>query len=406
MFLNTVIGMEEFNFDEIIDRRNTYSVKYDVLKELFGREDITPLWVADMEFRSPQCIRDVLEKYVQSGIYGYNSEPPQMKPVIAQWQFQEHDWKVENDWIAFIPGIVRGIGFAINFFTKPGDKVVVQSPVYHPFTNVPMGNGRTVLRNPLKDGKMDLEHLDSLLTAETPVKMMILCSPHNPGGYIWSREDMVELAEICHRHGTLVISDEIHADLCLWGNRNISFASVSDKAAEISITFGAPSKTFNIPGFAASFAIAPNPDLAKPFFNWLSVNEFNHPSIFASLGMITAFTEAKPWRDAAVKYIEKNILYLEEKFAAFRAGGEQLINPIRPQSSYLVWLDCRALLRRLAGREALRPEDQALLVDYFVNRVGIGLNDGMMFGPEGLGFMRINAGCPRSMLGFELPAVD
>jgi cystathionine beta-lyase len=397
--------MTEFNFDEIIDRRNTYSVKYDAMDTLFGRDDITPLWVADMEFRSPQCIRDVLEKYVQSGIYGYNSEPPQMKPAIAQWMQQEHGWTVECDWISFIPGIVRGIGLAVNFFTRPGDKVVVQSPVYHPFTLVPTGNGRTVLRNPLKDGKMDLDSLDSLLGAEAPVKMMILCSPHNPGGYLWKREDLIQLAEICHRHGTLVISDEIHADLCLWGNRNISFASVSDKAAENSITFGAPSKTFNIPGFASSFSIIPNPGLAKPFYGWLEANELNYPSIFASLGMVTAFTEAKPWRDAAVKYIEDNIIYLEEKFAAFRADGVQLINPIRPQSSYLVWLDCRNLLRRLAGRDALRPEDQPLLVDYFVNKVGIGINDGTMFGPEGLGFMRLNAGCPRSMLGFGLPEV-
>jgi len=397
--------MQDFNFDEIINRRNTYSVKYDALTQIFGREDITPLWVADMEFRSPQCIRDVLEKYVQSGIYGYNSEPPQMKPAIARWQLQEHGWKVECDWISFIPGIVRGIGLAVNFFTKPGDKVVIQSPVYYPFTNVPAGNGRTVLRNPLKDGRMDLDHLDSLMTDEGPVKMMILCNPHNPGGYMWSREDMVRLAEICHRHGTLVVSDEIHSDLSLWGNRNICYASVSDLAASESITFGAPSKTFNIPGFASSFAIIPNPELSKPFYEWLEVNELNAPSIFASLGMITAFTEGKPWRDAALKYIEKNILYLEDKFSGFRAGGVQLINPVRPQSSYLVWLDCRNLLCRLAGKDRLQPEDQQLLVDYFVNKVGIGINDGIQFGPEGLGYMRINAGCPRSMLEFNLPEV-
>ena len=398
-------AMEQFNFDEIIDRRNTYSVKYRALKELFGREDITPLWVADMEFRSPECIRAKLEEYVQSGVYGYDAEPPQMKPAIQRWLLEEHGWQTQCSWISFIPGIVRGIGLAVNFFTKPGDKVVIQSPVYHPFTNVPKGNGRIVLRNPLKDGKMDLDHLDSLLTAEAPVKMMILCSPHNPGGYLWSREDLTRLAEICHKHGTLVISDEIHSDLCLWGNRNISFASVSDKAAENSITFGAPSKTFNIPGFASSFSVIPNEKLAKPFYDWLEANELNCPSVFASVGMMTAFTEGKPWRDAALKYIEKNILYLEDKFAAFRADGVQLINPIRPQCSYLVWLDCRNLLRRLAGKDNLQPEDQALLEDYFINKVKVGLNSGVMFGPEGLGYMRLNAGCPRSMLDFDLPQV-
>ena len=397
--------METFNFDEIIDRRNTYSVKYKALKTLFGREDITPLWVADMEFRSPACIRDVLEEYVQSGIYGYDIEPEQMKPVISQWLLQEHNWKTETDWISFIPGIVRGIGLAVNFFTESGDKIVIQSPVYHPFTNVPEGNGRTVLRNPVKDGHMDLEHLDRLLTDEGPVKMMILCNPHNPGGYSWSREVLEDLAEICYRHGTLVVSDEIHADLALWGNKNVCFASVSEKAAQNSITFGAPSKTFNIPGFASSFAVIPNPELAKPFYAWLESNELNSPSIFASMGMITAFTKGKAWRDAAVSYIEQNILYLEEKFSSFQADGVQLVNPIRPQSSYLVWMDCRNLLRRLAGRDGLKPEDQALLEDYFVNRAKVGLNTGTMFGPEGLGYMRLNAACPRSLLTFDLPAV-
>ena len=397
--------MDGFNFDEIIDRRNTHSVKYQALKALFGREDITPLWVADMEFRSPECIREKLEDYVNSGIYGYDAEPPQMKPAIQNWLLQEHGFKTEAEWINFIPGIVRGIGLAVNFFTKPGDKVVVQSPVYHPFTNVPAGNGRTVLRNPLKGGKMDLDHLEKLLDAEAPVKMMILCNPHNPGGYMWSREDLARLAEICHRHRTLVISDEIHADLALWGNKNISFATVSEIAAQNSITFGAPSKTFNIPGFAASFSVIPNPELARPFYSWLSANEFSSPSIFASTGIITAFTEGKSWRDAAVRYIEGNILYLEDKFAAFRSGGVQLVNPIRPQSSYLVWLDCRNLLHRLTDHDNLQPEDQALLEDYFVNRVKVGLNTGTMFGPEGLGYMRLNAACPRSMLAFELPEI-
>ena len=189
----------------------------------------------------------------------------------------------------------------------------------------------------------------------------------------------------------------------MWGNKNIPFASVSQKAADICITLGAPSKTFNIPGFAASFAVVTNLSLSKPFFDWLEINELCCPCIVASLAMMAAYTKGKPWRDAAVKYIEDNIFYLEDKFTNFKGkDGKQMILPIRPQSSYLVWLDCRPLLKVLAGKEALEIEDQSLLEDFFINKVGIALNSGIMFGDEGLGFMRLNAACPRSMLDFNL----
>ncbi|NLD22501.1 MAG: putative C-S lyase [Bacteroidales bacterium] len=393
----------KYNFDEILNRKGTYSYKYDTLTKYFGRDDITPLWVADMEFRSPSCIKEVLQQYIDSDVYGYNVEPSELKPIIAYWLEKEHSWKVHSDSIVFIAGIVRGIGYVINYFTKPGDKIVIQSPVYHPFTNVPQGNGRIVLRNPLKDHKMDLDHLEKLLNENPDTKMIILCNPHNPGGYMWTREELISLAEICYSHQVLVLSDEIHSDLALWGNKNIPFASVSQKAADICITLGAPSKTFNIPGFAASFAVVTNLSLSKPFFDWLEINELCCPCIVASLAMMAAYTKGKPWRDAAVKYIEDNIFYLEDKFTNFKGkDGKQMILPIRPQSSYLVWLDCRPLLKVLAGKEALEIEDQSLLEDFFINKVGIALNSGIMFGDEGLGFMRLNAACPRSMLDFNL----
>lgn len=393
-----------FDFDEIIDRRNTHAYKYDALQKVFGRDDITPLWVADMEFRSPQCITDELQKVLSQGVYGYSSEPAELFDAIHDWILQEHGWDVKRDWYTFVGGIVRGIAYAVQFFTKPGDKIVVQSPVYHPFTLVPEGNGRSVLRNPLKGRDMDFENLEKLLTENAPVTMLILCNPHNPGGYAWSRETLQKLAALCAAHNVIVISDEIHCDLYLWGGKHIPFATVSEEAAMCSITFGAPSKTFNIPGLASSYCLIPNAKIREPFYRWLGANEFNDPGIMSSLGAIAAFRHGRQWRDAAVSYIEQNILYIESKCAEFvDKDSLPYIVPMRPDASYLVWLDCRRLLAHLAGKrvEELAMEDQLLLEDYFVNRLGLALNSGVMFGAEGLGFMRLNVACPRKLLGFD-----
>ena len=393
----------EFNFDEIIDRKNTHAFKYDALQRVFGRSDILPLWVADMEFRSPQCITDALKGVLEQGVYGYSSEPAELFDSIHDWILAEHGWDVRKEWYTYVGGIVRGIAYAVQFFTKPDDKIIVQSPVYHPFTLVPEGNGRTVLRNPLKGRDMDFENLEQLL-AESGVKMMILCNPHNPGGYAWSRETLQRVVALCAERNVIVISDEIHCDLYLWGGKHIPFATVSSEAARCSITFGAPSKTFNIPGLASSYCLIPNAEIREPFYRWLGANEFNDPGIISSLAAIAAFRHGRQWRDAAVKYIEQNILYIERKCAGFTDGdGRQLIVPVRPDASYLVWLDCRRLLASLAGKgvDELQPEDQKLLEDYFVNRLRLGLNSGVMFGREGLGYMRLNVACPRKLLEFE-----
>ena len=392
-------------FDEYIDRHGTYSIKYDKLKELFGRDDLTSLWIADMDFKSPQCVHDAICDYLSTGSYGYSVEPCELFEAVRDWLGKEHGWKIDHDWFCFIPGIVRGIAYAVNFFTEKGDKIVVQSPVYYPFTNVPEGNGRVVLRNPLKGNEMDFDNLEKLLTENDPVKMLILCNPHNPGGFIWTKEQLAKLAHICKKHNVIVISDEIHSDLYLWGNGHIPFATVSEEAASCSITFGAPSKTFNIPGFATSYCLVPNETLRVPFYKWLTANEFNVPTIIPSLAAITAYRNCKGWRDSALRYIESNIIYLEEKFAAFKdPDGVQWIKPVRPEASFLVWLDCRHLLAHLAGKaeDKLTLKDQPLLVDYFVNTLRLALNDGTMFGPEGVGYMRMNVACPRKLLEFPL----
>lgn len=382
-------------FDEIVDRKGSNSVKYDMLKELYGRDDLCSMWVADMDFRCDESITKALMDYYSQGIYGYAIEPPELKSAIQGWLKDIQCWDVEKEWISFIPGIVKGISYVVEYFTRKGDKVLVQTPVYHPFMLVSEGLGRELVFNPLTDQmNIDFDNFERV-TDENDCKLFIFCNPHNPGGVVWSREDMVRLAEICHRKGIVVISDEIHADLILWGDQHIPFASVSDKAQEVSITFGAPSKTFNIPGLSSSFCVIPSDKLRKEFYHYLVVSESNNPKIDASIGMITAFTKAREWRKAVMAYVEENIKITEKYFEV----NFPLVKVRHPRASYLLWLDCRELLAELARRKGVEATQQ-LLIDYFVNEAHMALNSGEMFGRngEGIGFMRMNIALPREVL--------
>lgn len=368
-----------------IDRHGSYSVKIDALKKYYGREDVISLWVADMDFETPACVREALDEVLAKKVYGYNFIPDTYFPAIASWIFNQQGWKVEQEWLSFIPGIVKGIGYAINFFTKQGDGIVVQPPVYPPFINVPKGNNRNVLYNQLirtESGyAMDFENLEHIL-ADGNAKMLILCNPHNPGGIIWGKEVLVKLAALCHKYNVLVVADEIHADMPLFGNKHIPFACVSKEAAQ-SISFGAPSKTFNMAGIVSSFAIVPNTALREPFYEWMTVNELNSPTIFATVGAIAAYTQGLPWRAEMLKYIERNVEFVE-KYCEANFGN--LVRPMHPQSSFLVWLDCRELAKKCS------------LTDLFLNKAGLALNDGVAFGPGGDGYMRLNVGCGREVL--------
>lgn len=258
--------MGKYNFDKLIDRRGTGAVKIESLGEMFGSSDLLPLWVADMDFETPDFIVDALRRRLDHPIFGYTVEPADYRPAIMKWIEDHHGWKIESDWLAYIPGIVKGIGMAINVFVKEDEKVIIQPPVYHPFRLTPEGNKRKVVFNPLienPDGtySMDFENLAEV--ADEKCRMLILANPHNPGGILWDRETLRRLAEFCHERGIIVISDEIHCDMALWGHRHIPFASVSDKAAACSITFGAPSKTFNIAGIVSSYAIVPDKEIDR-----------------------------------------------------------------------------------------------------------------------------------------------
>ncbi|MGM9753815.1 MAG: MalY/PatB family protein [Candidatus Cryptobacteroides sp.] len=379
-----------YDFDKIIDRRGSGALKTDALKERYGKSELLPLWVADMDFETPDFILDALKERLEHPVLGYTIEPEDYWPCVQKWIFEHHAWKVEREWLTYIPGIVKGIGMAINAFLKEDEQVIIQPPVYHPFRLVPEGNGRKVLYNPLRENadgsySMDFENLEQVCNPKC--RMLILSNPHNPAGILWDRVTLERLARFCHSRGIIVLSDEIHCDMALWGGKHIPFASVCREAAECSITFAAPSKTFNIAGVVSSYSIVPDARLRERFYSYLRANEYNDPPLFSPIATIAAFSKGEQWRREMLSYVEGNILFLEDFCGRFLPG----IKPLRPQSSFLVWLDCRAL--------GLEQKD---LVSLFVDRAGLALNDGSMFGEQGRGFMRLNVGCPRALLSRAL----
>jgi len=378
------------NFDEIIDRRGSNDMKHTLLKSMFGRDDLLPLWIADMDWATPSFILDALCKRLEHPILGYTDVPDAYFEAIVGWVKMRHDWDIRREWIAYIPGIVKGIAMAELVFTEPGDKIIIQPPVYHPFRMVSEGNGRQVLENPLRevDGfyEMDLDHLESLMV-EKP-KMLILSNPHNPVGICWKPETLRRVADICHKNGVIVISDEIHCDMALFGHRHTPFAGVSDAAAACSITFQAPTKTFNIAGVISSYAVVPNDTLRRRFFSWLETNEQSAPNMFAPIATIAAFSkEGEAWRREMLSHVESNVEFVEN----YCREHLPQIRAVRPEASFLVWLDCRAL--RLSVDE---------LNSLFVDRAHLALNSGAMFGRGGEGFMRLNVGTPRPVLADAL----
>ena len=383
-------------FDTVIDRRGSGAIMTDCLQKYYGREDLLPLWIADMYFETPAPVRAALEKRLDHQIYGYAVAPESYWQSILSWEKETHGWTIGRDTLCFIPGIVRGIAFVLQCFTRPGDKVVVQPPVYMPFLNVPRANGRQVVYNPLRFDeasrtyRMDLDNLETVCREERP-KVLILSNPHNPAGIVWPAEDLARLAEICRRAGVLVVSDEIHADMTLGDNVHHPFPTVSQTAADISITFAAPSKTFNIAGIVSSFCVVSNPALREPFFGYLEANELNAPMFLSTVATEAAFTQCDPWRRAMLDYVQENVDYVSD-YLARRIPG---ITAVRPQASFLVWLDCRGL-----------GLDHDALIDLFVNRARLALNDGEAFGPGGEGHMRMNVGAPRAMLTEALSRLE
>ena len=388
-----------YDFDEVIPRRGSRCIKYDTLAKTFGRGDLNPLWVADMDFRTPDFILEALRRRLDHPVLGYPDTGDDYFEVVSAWVERLHGWKVPADRFRFVPGVVRGLGAACRCFLQPGDKVIIQQPVYHPFRIVPELSGFEVVDNPLRpvcdaEGfletyEMDLEDLERKIDART--RMLVLCNPHNPGGVAFPAETLRQLADLCVRRGIIVLSDEIHGEMLLGGRRHTPFASVSENAARCSITFMAPTKTFNIAGVVSSYAIVFNPDLSDRFFRCLESLEMDYPPLFSTVATRAAYTDQGfAWRAEMLDYVQGNVDFVD---GWLRANLPQ-IRAVRPQASFLVWLDCRRL-----------GLSQPALADLFVNKARLALNDGSMFGPEGAGFMRLNVGCPRSNLQAALASL-
>ena len=374
-----------YNFDKIVDRTGSGDLKHDVLQERYGRSDLLPLWVADMDFETPSFITEALRRRLEHSLFGYTVVPDELWTAIRQWLLDYHQWDVRREWLTYIPGIVKGIGMAVNVFVGEDEKVIIQPPVYHPFRLTPQGNGRQVVYNPLKevDGCYEMDFDQLAAVADDKCRLLILSNPHNPAGICWSREILRRLARFCHERHIIVVSDEIHADMALFGHRHVPFATVSEEAAQTSITFGAPSKTFNMAGIVSSYAVVANDTLRRRFYTWLQANELNDPPLLAPIATIAAYRQGEQWRQQMVSYIEENVRFVED----YCREHLPQIRPWRPQASFLVWLDCRAL-----------GLSHDALVDLFVNQARLALNDGAMFGTGGEGFMRLNVGTPRSIL--------
>ncbi len=373
-----------YNFDEVIDRRGTDSVKWDGMKNTWGRDDLTAMWVADMDFRTPPFVMDALRRRLEHEVLGYTMACKEWSASICNWLKKRHQWTVKAEELTFVPGIVRGQALALLCFTQPGDRVLVMTPVYHPFFLVTERLGRQAVRSSLdlRDGHYHID-FDRLRRDVQGCKALILCNPHNPGGRVWTVEELRQVAAICHESGTLVISDEIHADLTLPPYKHHPFATVSDEAAHNSLTFMAPSKSFNMPGLQSSYAVTQDEHIRSRFQAFMEAGEFCEGHLLAYIGCAAAYTYGEEWLAQVLDYIKGNIdfteHYLKEHIPA--------IGMIRPQASYLVFLDCRALGLKQEALERL-----------FADKAGLALNTGTMFGKEGEGFMRLNVGCPRSQL--------
>jgi cysteine-S-conjugate beta-lyase len=366
-----------WNFDEPAKREGTNCIKYDLREETFGVKDVIPMWVADMDFNTPDFVIKSLQNRLNNEIFGYSFRPPEYFLSIIDWLECRHNWRVEKEWICFSPGIVPALNFCTLAFTQPGDNIIVQPPVYFPFFSAAESHGRKLLYNRLteSDGKWVMDY-DSLIAGiDGKTKMIIISNPHNPIGRVWTPDELNKLADICLKNNILILSDEIHCDLVLPGFSYTPFAKLSEVIAGNTITCIAPSKTFNLAGLSTSSVIISNPVLRKSFNRIVENLHVGNGNIFGTIASIAAYSHGHQWLDALLDYIDHNIDFVEDYC---RKMIPEII-PVQPEATYMLWLDCRKF--GMTGKE---------LQNFFVNRAGVGMNEGSTFGPGGEGFMRMN----------------
>jgi cystathionine beta-lyase len=377
--------MKKYNFDEIIPRSGTNCIKYDAREWMFKTDDVMPLWVADTDFRTPDFIVDAIRKRAEHELFGYTFKPDSYYDAIIGWMKRRHNWEVKKEWISFSPGVVAGLTIAIETFSKPGDGVIVQPPVYFPFFDSVKGTKRKLVENPLKNenGRLTFDFEDLKSKIDKTTKLLLLCNPQNPGGMVWTRSELEKLSSICLENGVMVISDEIHSDLIFTGHSHIPFTKLSEEAAKNSLVCMAPSKTFNVAGLASSLVIIPDKTKHARYERALNVGHLGMGNIFGTVALEAAYIHGDEWLAQLMDYLWENYLFLEK----FMKVHLPKINVMKPEATYLIWLDFRGY--------GMNDEE---LMKFTVNKAKVGLNNGGRFGTGGDGWMRLNIGCPRSVL--------
>lgn len=375
----------KYDFDKRLDRTHTASYKWGQSEKLFGRADILPLWVADMDFEAPKEVVSAISRRAGEGIYGYTIRTQGFYDAIIGWLSRRHQWSIKQEWISSSPGVVPALSLMVLAFTQQGDGIIVQSPVYYPFYDVIKMNGRNVVDNPLilEDGRysIDFELLEQ--QARQGAKMLLLCSPHNPGGRVWRREELERVGEICLKYNVLVVADEIHHDLVFSAHKHVPFAAISEAFAQNSLTCIATSKTFNLAGLQAASVIIPNEDLRRKYNALLKTLSLHMESFFGLTAIESSYTYGDEWLDQLLVYLEGNLDFLLD----FMEQNIPQVKVIKPEGTYLVWIDCTSI-----------SSDPQALKELMFDKAGVAFSEGSVFGKQGAGFLRINIACPRSIL--------
>lgn len=384
----------QYDFDTIIDRKNTDSLKYDFAAKRGLPEGVLPLWVADMDFRTPPCVIEALVEKSRHGIFGYSDTREDYDEVLHNWFLKQFGWNVQPDWLVKTPGVVFAINIAIRALTDEGDAVLIQQPVYYPFAASIRANRRKLVVNQLvySEGKysIDFEDFEEKII-QNRVKLFILCSPHNPVGRVWTREELVRLGEICLKHNVLVVADEIHEDFTYPGHRHLVFADVKPEFSEMAITCTAPTKTFNLAGLQISNIFIPNPEIRQRFKKEITRSGYGDPNIMGIVACRAAYKGGSEWLAELKAYLLGNLNDLRD----FLTQRLPQIKLVEPEGTYLVWLDCSGL-----------GLDDKELEDFIINKAGLWLDSGTMFGAGGEGFQRINIACPRAILEKALTQLE
>ncbi|WP_186576424.1 MalY/PatB family protein [Aquibacillus kalidii] len=367
-------------FENVPDRKGTRSVKWDLVHSLYGSEDVLPMWVADMDFPTPNAVTEALVSRAEHGVFGYTYTDTALHKTISNWVQDRHNWQIKPSWLIYSPGVVTTLHIAVQALTNVDDGILIQTPVYPPFYDLVSSHDRKLVTNPLKlvNNRYEIDFEDFEAKLKQGVKVFILCNPHNPVGRVWSKPELAKMAALCKKHDVTIFSDEIHADLIFDGNFHIPIASLSDEINEQTITCMSPTKTFNLAGLQASYAVIADKNIREKINDFLKKQGLTMLNTMGITALDAAYQHGKPWLEKLLSVLETNKQLVIDAFK-----DRQEISIVPPEGTYLLWMDCRKL--------GLTHDD---LKNFMQEKAKVGLNDGKSFGEEGEGFMRMNIACP------------